>query len=420
MLPKDHHSDDLLRRWISGALTAPEEAELERRATSEHALGEALAGLRTAPETDHQARVASMLQRVQPGLKAAPRRRPRYVTYAIAASVAMLLGLSIWLLPEYFAADSETEIALERRAPVPGVPASPLAIDPAPAPPRPEADVAEEDAVAEAAPPTGQDSVATAPTAAPVAVEMADERAEESVFEPATPEVAAAPRIAPPVREVAPLEAPPLRASPTNRIPAAPAPVPPLTGEVTDEDGKPIAGAEVMRVGQALGQETDSNGVFQLPLDRTLSELVVRAAGYEAETVEVFGNEEQLQISLTPLAFRARADISAQNAARTEINMEPVIRQQSRALPVEGYRQLRERIEADRPEGVPKGKVRVSFLVQADGTLTDFRFQGQPDRATMDYVGTALTETSTWNVVPAAAAPDTSRPVRVYFKLRFD
>ena len=404
---KDHQSEDLLRRWISGAITAPEEAELERRAQNEPELREALVGLQATPEVDHQAHLAKMMARVQPGLKAVPRPRPRYTTYAIAASVAMLLGLSVWLLPQYFAADDEAEIALDRRAPVPAAPPSPLPIDPAPAAPAPEDVAVEADAVEtepEVAIREKSTSQAVTPsTIAPVASADGEATAEGSDETANTVS---------PAREIAPLEAPTPRAA--NGAPTLPAPPSPLIGEVTDEEGNPIVGAEVLRVGQALGERTDSNGVFRLPQDQTLSEIVVRAAGYEEETVDLFGVNEQLQIGLTPLTSRARADAFAENAARAEINMEPLVKQQSRALPVEGYRQLRERIEASRPKEVPPGKVRVSFLVQPDGTLTDFRFRGQPDQATMDYVGTTLVESSTWEVT------DQSGPVRVYFKLRFD
>ena len=404
MPTKDHQSEDLLRRWISGAITAPEEAELERRAHREPELQEALAGLQTAPEVDHQAHIAKMMARVQAGPKVVPRTRPRYTTYAIAASVAMLLGLSVWLLPQYFAANDEAEIALDRRAPVPAAPPSPLPIDAAPAAPPPE-DVTTQDVTTkadatEAAPKVASNKQAPQASVPQSTAALAEEIAEEQANTTA------------PAREIEPLAVPARRAA-TNAL-TLPAPPPPLTGEVTDEEGNPIVGAEVLRTGQPLGERTDSNGMFRLPQDQTLNEITVRAAGYEEETVELFGVDEQLQIGLTPLTSRARADAFAENAARAEINMEPLVKQQSRALPVEGYRQLRERIEAGRPEEVPAGKVRVSFLVQPNGTLTDFRFRGQPDQATMDYVGTALVETSAWNVVTG------SGPVRVYFKLRFD
>ena len=409
MPTKDHQSEDLLRRWISGAITAPEEAELERRAHREPELQEALAGLQTAPEVDHQAHIAKMMARVQAGPKVVPRTRPRYTTYAIAASVVMLLGLSVWLLPQYFAADDEAEIALDRRAPVPAAPPAPLPIDPAPAAPPPE-EVVEETGAVE----TESDVASRMEESEPTAISQstippAKEIVDQEIIMDASDEAATT---AVPPRAVEPVAAPSSQVA-TDGI-TLPTPPPLLTGEVTDEEGNPIVGAEVLRVGQALGERTDSNGVFRLPQDQTLNEITVRAAGYEEETVELFGVDEQLQIGLTPLTSRARADAFAENAARAEINMEPLVKQQSRALPVEGYRQLRERIEAGRPEEVPPGKVRVSFLVQPDGTLTDFRFRGQPDQATMDYVGTALVETSAWNVVTG------SGPVRVYFKLRFD
>ena len=404
MPTKDHQSEDLLRRWISGAITAPEEAELERRAQHEPELREALVGLQATPEVDHQAHLAKMIARVQPGLKAVPRSRPRYTTYAIAASVAMLMGLSVWLLPQYFAADDEAEIALDRRAPVPAAPPSPLPVDPAPAAPPPE-DVTTEDVTTETDATEAEPKVARSKPAPQASVPQSTAAPAEEIAEGEATTTA-------PAQEIEPLAVPARRAATISLT--LPAPPPPLTGEVTDEEGNPIVGAEVLRTGQPLGERTDSNGVFRLSQDQTLNEITVRAAGYEEETVELFGVDEQLQIGLTPLTSRARADAFAENAARAEINMEPLLPQQSRALPVEGYRQLRERIEAGRPEEVPPGKVRVSFLVQPDGTLTDFRFRGQPDQATMDYVGTTLVESSTWEVT------DQFGPVRVYFKLRFD
>ncbi|CAH1002353.1 hypothetical protein LEM8419_03260 [Neolewinella maritima] len=392
----DTRSDYLLRRWISGALTAPEEAELERRATTEPGLQDALDGLRTAPEADHQARITRMLERAESGVRTSRRSISRYTTFAIAASIAMLLGVSVWLLPDYFAAEAEAEIAMDRRAPVTPAPALPA---------REEASPSSAPVAAESEPEPEPEPEQPATYA-----ERAPEREErEEIMEDAA---AAAPAAAPPTRSVRPLSVPPPRAAaPSSTIVLTP----PVIGEVTDEYGTPIAGAEVLRIGQALGTRTDSNGVFQLTQDQALDQLLVRAAGYEDETVQVFDADERLQISLSPVASRARADVFAQNSARTEVGIEPLREEQSRALPVEGYRELRQRIEAERPQTVPAGKVRVSFLVQPDGELTDFRFRGQPDRATMDYVGTALVESSTWRVVPT-----TKRPVRVYFTLRFD
>ena len=411
MPTKDYRDDELLRRWISGAITAPEEAELERRARLDEGLQEALSALQTDPETDHLTRVSSMLTkaRVTPAARTAKlppqRRRPRYFTYAIAASVLMLLGLSVWLLPDYFSASSEAEIALDRRSPRPSVAASPLPIDPSPAAPPPQVE-ADQELPAEEIPRSR-----AAPPPPPVVVEAVPEMAEEEVLETdAIAESQAAPPATVPTER---LPAPTL-AAPATASDVAPTAAATLSGTVTDEAGDPIADAEILRPGQALGVTTDSAGRFVLDRDLTLRELIVQAPGYETEEVEVFSTEEPLQLALTPLPQRTEGDLFRENAARARVNIEPVVRTPPRAEPREGYRQLRERIEAGKPVDVPAGRVRVSFLVQPDGSLSDFRFRGQPDRATMDYVGKMLVESSAWEVVTGAA------PVRVYFNLRFE
>lgn len=61
MTPPNTDTADLLARYLAGTLTAPEEAELERRAQRDPTLGEALAALYDLPEHDHQASVNRMM-----------------------------------------------------------------------------------------------------------------------------------------------------------------------------------------------------------------------------------------------------------------------------------------------------------------------------------------------------------------------
>lgn len=406
-MPADAYRDDeLLRRWISGALTAPEEAELERRAAADPTLREALDGLRSAPEADHAAHIAAMVGRARPAARV---RRLPYQRYAAAATVLVLLAVLALLLPRYLAdeATADEAIAMTQTAPPPAEPrAAPPASEvtapvpaPAPAPRRPET---------EATPPT------TATKRAPV-VEDAEEAVtvEEALADHATP----APPATPPAPQTAPALPPPPADAAANRTLLRRARAPAyVQGFVTDPDGSPLPGAEVRRPGQALGVRTDSSGAFAVPYDMTLSQLEISHPDYGAETVEVIDTSAELQVSLTEDG-RSR-DVTRpqwkEDMDRARLGLPPAVRPQSAARPAEGYRTLRERIERDRPAGLPAGRVRVNFLVGADGSLTDFRFRGQPDTATMNYVGTTLVETSSWTVVQGEA------PVRVYVTLRFE
>ncbi|WP_116126038.1 carboxypeptidase regulatory-like domain-containing protein [Lewinella sp. IMCC34183] len=403
-MPTDAYRDDeLLRRWISGELTAPEEAELERRATRDPDLREALDGLSSAPETDHGARVAAMVERVRP--TAAVRRIP-YARYAAAATGLVLLAVAVLLLPRYFG-ESESTLAMTEAQEIEPTPPAPAPASPAPASaPREQQDVApppQENAPAPAAP------AATRSKRVPVQDEQPE--VESAVEETEADAMARSSAVPPPPPAPVLQSAPP----PAVRRRMAPPPVSPrqVTGRVTDANGTPLPDIEVRRAGQPLGVTTDSNGIFTLPYDLTLNLLRLSHSGFEDETVEVFDTTASLQISLEAEPVRQPADFPETAAiSRVDLNDTPLERAVAR--PVEGYRALRRRIEEEKPDNVPAGKVRVSFLVDDDGNLSDFRFRGQPDGATMDYVGKTLVESSTWEVVTGEA------PVRVYFTLRFE
>ncbi|PPK85484.1 carboxypeptidase family protein [Neolewinella xylanilytica] len=410
MLPTEYRDEELLHRWISGAITAPEEAELERRAAADPALHEALSGYQATPEEDHVARVSAMTARGRPTAA----RPTLFARYAAAATVLVLLGIAALLLPRYFDAP-EPAIAMERTQPtLPDRPAaSPENTAPAPPPPAPHAaspsepdattSIARRESVEAEVP--APDEAESAPEALPDA-EMPTPAAEQELPQLQRNRPAPAPTLAAP-------PAPEPVAQPLRRLAIA-TPPQPVSGRVTDEDGNPIAEAEVYRLGQPLGTRTDSTGTFRIPYDATLSQIVVTHPNYEEETVEVFDTGALLQISMNEVPERPRFRTWTETASVSEVPLEANRAPRPQARPEEGYRELRRRIENERPATVPAGKVKVSFLVQEDGSLTDFRFRGQPNGATMDYVGKALVESSTWQVVRGES------PVRVYFTLRFE
>ncbi|MEO0732898.1 MAG: hypothetical protein AAFZ52_08690 [Bacteroidota bacterium] len=131
---------ELLRRYLRGDLTAPEEVELERRADQDPILAEAMTGLRSVPEADHIIRVQRMLASVreqsEPAAKVrqlSARRRVRRPVYAAAAAALLLLG-AIALWPRLMPQESATELALEEPAPSPSPERDDITLTPEPAP----------------------------------------------------------------------------------------------------------------------------------------------------------------------------------------------------------------------------------------------------------------------------------------------
>jgi hypothetical protein len=337
-----------------------------------------------------------MLERARP---APARTRSLYPRYAAAAAAILLLIAAAIYLPDLIRDESAVVLADERVE-------EEAAALPAPARRRPEPVEAEQAPVVEEAPPPPPPTVA-APEPSIEEVEETDTEVIAANSRPTRPE-------SEPIARIATAAAMPIPEGDVIEEVARARAAPLISGIVTNEDGQPIAGADVRRPGQALGVTSDTAGRFQLPYDATLEEVSISAEGYQEEEIAVFGEEEELQISLSEVPERAPFDAFMEAVARTQVQIEPEIPQPAVARPEEGYRALRRRIEANRPDSVPPGRVRVSFLVAEDGTLSDFRFRGRPDRATMDYIGNTLVESSAWEVVRS------TRPVRVHLKLRFE
>ncbi|MEM6771680.1 MAG: carboxypeptidase-like regulatory domain-containing protein, partial [Bacteroidota bacterium] len=452
-------TNELLDRYLSGAITAPQEAELERRAIDDPVLAEALAGLQSVPEEDHALRIDRMVVGVQAGIDAqstssvepgpqvqgkdqGAKVRP-LGRYLAAASVLLLLAVAVFLLPR-FGEDASADLAMTETAPAPKAEVrEDVELDEAP--PLTETEtLAEETAPPDPAPSPANDPPQPQTQGANLPVAASTRPAPEPQETPAppvaasdptatvTPEVAAEDEVVPPL-PVDPLEADNLAAERLAReaadraaaerrkraqqpaqfpAPAAGRSAPgSLSGRITDEKGRPITGALVRLPGLPLGERTDTNGVFTLAVDATASRIEISHPDFVEESVDIRNQQDDLQLSLEAKGddkkdYRDWTDSWA--AVKVPISNEP-----GYALPEEGYPALRKRIEANKPDDVPAGKVKLSFTVNPDGTLEDFVFKGRPSQATMDYVGGTIARTSIWEVKRG------DKPVRVYFKVVF-
>ncbi len=443
-------TNELLDRYVNGSITAPQEAELERRAAEDPVLAEALEGLSAFPEAAHEARVEQMVARTQAavpntfggqGKVRQGRVRPLGRLMA-AASILLLLAVAIFLLPRF--SGSSADLAMKEEVPAPGtaqVPETKVVELSAAEPEMPAAEGA--------ATPAGEDNAAAVPA---------------RVSEPSVESIAAAPPAATRAEDLLADDLPPAPAAageqPASR-PETPVAVAPLTkdkqeaqqlarehaaraaaerqrqemmarreraaakknqgqiprqqagtlsGRITNERGDPIVGALIRLPGLPIGERTDSNGVFQLDVDATTSRIEVSHPEYEEESFDLRNQGDDVQISLEDREEKKdyQAWTNSWNATKIPISTEP-----GYALPEEGYNALRRRIEENRPENVPLGQVKLSFTVNPDGTMEDFVFKGRPSQETMDYVGGIIARTSIWEVRKG------DKPVRVYFKVVF-
>ncbi|MEM7575132.1 MAG: carboxypeptidase-like regulatory domain-containing protein [Bacteroidota bacterium] len=211
-----------------------------------------------------------------------------------------------------------------------------------------------------------------------------------------------------------------------------------ISGSVTDEDGNAIADAEVRVTGAALGERTNDNGFFSFPGDATIRQLIVEADGFESQifvlpqVADVLpesspGNQSSRERSNVPprdhLALdQATDDEATANVIRLKRRSPPSAEdldltssstiypndQPSIVRVTGGMRALRQAVLDNKPADFGTGRVRVSFLVQANGSLTDFRLRGDASPALQQYVQTYLQQSTEWQLISGDEAKSVS------------
>ena len=134
------------------------------------------------------------------------------------------------------------------------------------------------------------------------------------------------------------------------------------------DDGQPITGATVKVIGRPFGVVTDANGKFTLPDVAGNQTLSVNYIGYNAKKVKVSKNDS-MSISLDP-ASSALAEVAVAPPAGkngSEVSS-------ADAHPKNGMPNLDDYLKnsAVSPDG-KTGKVKLSFIVAAGGTLSQFK-----------------------------------------------
>lgn len=442
--------NELLRRYLRGDINAAQEAELERRAATDPLLAEAMEGIRAFPAHDHAAGIQAMLVKARPAeakpvMQASRRRLPKY-WWAAAAGFLLVLA-AMFLLPLGLVEDAREVAMAEEPVASEAAPASPPATQREPFETDEESDAEVERSENIASPPPPP-----APAAAPVSPQIATAKQEAIPLEPVVTEEETTEFLDEMVVETTPASSGSattpivtnsgadagarVRARKQQAVEQTSAPASNqtnelrnetsaftkrqptyLTGSITDQDGTPVANALVRQPGLPLGERTDSNGVFRMNFDATTTLLNIEAEGYEDEQVELVPNGEDLQITLE--AIPSRAPDYFQTGAVENIDVESITggrygrKPPGYARPDEGFKTLRERIESSRPEALPAGRVKVSFLVDPDGQLSEFKFKGRTEQATRDYVRRALLATPGWEVRRG------DEPVRVHLGFNF-
>lgn len=446
---KKQHTRDLLRRWIQGDVTAKEEAELRSAARNDEFLRDSMAGYDAFAEQDHDAAVQRLRKRM--GQQKSGKVRA-LVVWRAAAAVALLLVAGYWLYPTLEdQAASATTIASDQRE---NAEESPVVVPPAQpaAPARSDDEIQEEGELsssgavaADDSPPTESagdsqlfsETVEIAANEPIVTIDLTTSAqavdftaiAEETGPEDAAADLAVSEKLA------AQTETEPARDEAIGYAAPSPPPPPPATavepqptarqnqgypsritkdrlrttnagfpipaegfkvveGRIFDLTGEPLIGASVLEQGSANGTVTDIDGFYRIAVDEEDAVLTVSYTGYETQDVAI-DDQTKLDVVLEEGVALDEVVVTGLGAKRIDETEEKL---QPYAAPVDGFRDLRRYITENTPANTPRTRIRLQFIIQRNGQLSDFEVLRSTDDSLNDLAIDLLKNGPRWFV----------------------
>ncbi|GAA4901872.1 TonB family protein [Mucilaginibacter defluvii] len=176
-----------------------------------------------------------------------------------------------------------------------------------------------------------------------------------------------------------------------------------ITGKVTDELKQPIPGVAVTVRDKDIATQTDANGNFSLTVPEK-STLNFGYLGYESKKVKV-KNQDSLMIAMEPSQKALSEVVVVGYGSKHKIK---------EAHPINGWDDYNEYLKenAVSPDG-KKGTVKLTFVVNADGSLTDFEITKSLSDET-DQQAIALVKDG-----PKWMADSSGQPKKVKLSIKF-
>lgn len=134
------------------------------------------------------------------------------------------------------------------------------------------------------------------------------------------------------------------------------------------DDNQPLVGASVRVLGTNNGTQTDVNGNYTIKAKND-NQLVFAYIGYKAQQ-QLVGKRDQVNVTLEVNGSALNEVVVVGYGEKHEDGyVAPIIN----AHPAIGWKEFDQRIKDHTAPDGKKGKVRVKFTVNADGSLTDFK-----------------------------------------------
>ena len=183
-----------------------------------------------------------------------------------------------------------------------------------------------------------------------------------------------------------------------------------ISGHVkAKDDGQPIIGATVKVIGKSFGVVTDVNGKFILKDVPANAYLVVAYIGYNSTKVKI-NNTDSLNVALEPNTSALNEVVVTGHSAQNKDTEETT----QSARPADEWPAFRKYVDstATSPDG-KTGKIRLSFVVDGNGGLSDFKIikslSNAADQKAIDLVKNG----------PAWTGASDRKPQRVRITIKF-
>jgi TonB family protein len=423
-----------IRKYLAGELDTRAMHRLERQALDDPFLADAIEGYQTAGK-NQQSNLADLTARLQNRVEVKVKRLVPWGPLSIAASILVVIGIGIWFLSRNGPQESKklaSDLVLTRDTQRPVVSSPSASVPQKPkdttnrlaenaksgrvAPRKSfakmktvgDAEVAQPPAVKEM---VVTEAVANADTARKAAKQTANNTVVENnvanadasksqdkqaatsslnevVVTPPSANYKAAPQTADLVKK-APDNQPTLLQSkvPGVDVKSQDNQTKTLTGTVTAINGVPLAGAVVKMAGTNFGTVTDENGHFIIHDVPDKKNLTVGYIGYDTKQIRV--NNDSVSIALSPTK-NALNEVSVAEGSMAS-------KKSAEAHPKTGWKAFNNYISknAASPDG-QTGKVNLSFTVDAQGNLNDFKILTSVSAATDQKAIDLVNKGSAW------------------------
>jgi len=361
---------ELIRRYLAGELDDKAMHLLEKQALEDPFLADALEGYASYVPDQH-IHLADLENRLEKRVAKKSRVVPMLLRWSAAAAILILAAVGLemlWKKP----ASVRQDIVKVQEKPDTVVPSAvmdeqgPVVIDNVkPLPKKPAAPVedkkdskVETDYAAEEAPAVAMATPAPAPALSRKAqeVEVVDS---VKADEPALHKYFSTDAAKEKKRDLS------ASLSPSKRT---------IKGRVTlFKSSEPLPGAQIRLGNTTTGAVTDPNGNFTILADSGVALLNVNMIGYESNRIVVASNESNVKIGLTEASSNLQ-EVVVSGYGRVDDDESPAYQGPT---PEGGKREFKsyilKSVRYPITAGGVKGKVRVSFVVKTDGTLTDFK-----------------------------------------------